>query len=122
MLRWTRSLIVVFVALALSVGASGVGWGGTPMLKGVAVGVHHHNCEEMAAGMSMDDCMRRDVAGGGATTGCPSVGCAAAPLFLLPQGNSISPMFARRVLSWLPNDERAVSGFSGPPDLRPPIA
>lgn len=112
MLRWVRPVIVVFALLAILAG------GGSGAFAGQIV----HICDDMAAPMVMDDCMLGDNDESGAVPDCPQFACVSAQIILPLPGGFDFPMVMQFMPAPSPHDDLKRAGFSGPLDLRPPIA
>lgn len=112
MLRWVRPLIVVLALLAILAGGK----------SGAFAGQIMHKCDDMATHMVMDDCMLGDSDESGAVTGCPQFACVSAQIVLPLPGSFDFPMVMQFMSAVPPLDDFERAEFSGPPDLRPPIA
>lgn len=107
MARLIRRLLTVFLLAAVMAGGNG----------GFAAGKSTHTCDEMAAGMTMDNCPdgAADV-----ITGCAVFLCGAQ---IVPPtiATFFVPIMQTLTFAHSLHDDLGMCGLFGRPDLRPPI-
>ncbi len=112
MFRWVRPVIIVLALLAILAGGRAVASAGQLIPE----------CDDMTAHMVMDDCVLGDSDEGGTVPGCPQLACVSAQIVLPLPGSFDFPTVMLFIPASPPHDDLERAGFSGPPDLRPPIA